>query len=80
MAEGDVVDVDEHLVTGLTVPDLPDSVPTPWYQIGESGAKRLGLHVFEANAAARRLYESKGFVVTNIKPGHIDMSKDLVGA
>lgn len=47
--------------------------------IGELGAKRLALHVFEANAAARRLYESKGFVVTNIEPGHIDMSKELAG-
>ena len=44
------------------------------------GAKRLGLHVFETNAVARRLYESKGFVVSNREPGHIDMSKDLEGS
>jgi ribosomal protein S18 acetylase RimI-like enzyme len=31
--------------------------------VGEAGATRLGLHVFEANAAAHRLYEGKGFVV-----------------
>lgn len=44
-----------------------------------AGAHRLDLHVFEANAVARRLYESKGFVVTNKGSGHIDMSKDLEG-
>lgn len=48
--------------------------------VGEYGAKRLGLHVFEANASARRLYESKGFVVTNKEPGHIEMSRDLEDA
>lgn len=47
---------------------------------GEAGANRLGLHVFEANDAARRLYESKGFVITGREPGHIDMWKELAGA
>jgi ribosomal protein S18 acetylase RimI-like enzyme len=43
----------------------------------DRGATRLGLHVFEGNDSARRLYESKGFVVTNVEPGHIYMSKQV---
>lgn len=45
--------------------------------VRETGAKRLRLSVFETNAVARRLYESKGFVVIDEELGHIDMSKDL---
>ena len=48
--------------------------------VREAGANRLDLHVFETNAVARRLYESKGFVVSNKEREHIDMSKDLEGA
>ena len=47
--------------------------------VREAGAARLGLHIFEANAAARHLYEGKGFVVTRSKPGHMEMWKDLAG-
>jgi GNAT superfamily N-acetyltransferase len=45
--------------------------------VAEIGATRLGLHVFEANSGARRLYESKGFVATQTEPGHLEMWKDL---
>jgi len=48
--------------------------------VREAGAGRLGLHIFEANAAARHLYEGKGFVVTRREPGHIEMWKDLVNS
>ncbi|HEX5696929.1 MAG TPA: GNAT family N-acetyltransferase, partial [Acidimicrobiia bacterium] len=45
--------------------------------VAEIGATRLGLHVFEANSGARRLYERKGFVATQTEPGHLEMWKDL---
>ena len=48
--------------------------------VREAGAARLGLHIFEGNAAARHLYEGKGFVVTRSDPGHMEMWKDLAGA
>lgn len=43
----------------------------------ERGATKLGPHVFEDNASARRLYESQGFVEISVEPGHVDMSKEL---
>ena len=45
--------------------------------VRRAGAARLGLHIFEANAAARRLYEGKGFVATRSEPGHLEMWKEL---
>jgi ribosomal protein S18 acetylase RimI-like enzyme len=43
----------------------------------EHRATRLGLHVFEDNHSARRLYESNGYAVISVEPGHIYMSKEL---
>lgn len=41
------------------------------------GPRGLGSAFSKTNAVARRLYESKGFVVIDEELGHIDMSKDL---
>lgn len=38
----------------------------------ESGLKRIGLHVFGHNSAARAMYEKLGYVITNV-----NMSKSL---